>query len=219
MRLDGPDDGALEYIDFFHLPFALRADIRRVLFIGLGCGSGPRQFQHDYTDVQMDVVEIDPAVVVVAREFFGVEESADCVIHVDDGLEFLAKSERQWDVIVVDAYRSESEEPVIPEGFVARKFFALSRTRLTDDGVLVFNCAAASHHKLTKTIARNIASSYPFLASFECLTSDNVVLLASAEPLEKRGQRISTAVRRAIDSGRLKREALMRRVRQQRVEF
>ncbi len=63
MQIDSPSQGGLEYVDFFHMPMILRDRIHRVLFIGLGGGSGPAQFLEDYPDLAIDVVEIDREIV------------------------------------------------------------------------------------------------------------------------------------------------------------
>src|SRR5919108_5469814 len=67
MSLANPLQGHFEYTEYFHTPWVWNRDVRRVLMLGLGGGSIQRAYQHYYTNVTVDTVEIDPVVVKVAR--------------------------------------------------------------------------------------------------------------------------------------------------------
>src|SRR5665213_2475956 len=62
MSLTNPLTGHFEYTEYFQMPWLWNRDIKRVLMVGLGGGSTPRAWQHYYTNVMVDVVEIDPVV-------------------------------------------------------------------------------------------------------------------------------------------------------------
>ena len=63
----------------------------RVLLVGLGGGALASFLVSSLKQVIVDVVEIDEAIVRVAREQFGFEESERLKLHVCDGLEFVRK--------------------------------------------------------------------------------------------------------------------------------
>src|SRR5581483_10678077 len=75
MSKSNPLKGHFEYTEYFQMPFVWNPDIKHVLMCGLGGGSTPRAYQHYYTNVFVDVVEIDPVVVQVAHDYFHVNES------------------------------------------------------------------------------------------------------------------------------------------------
>ena len=214
MRIDDPLEGALELIDFLHLPVAFHPFATRVLFIGLGGGSAPKQFLHDYPQMQLDVVEIDEEVVRVAREFFGVEESERCVIHTGDALEFLKRSDAKWDVIVVDAYATVAGTPVIPDEISNAAFMKLCSDHLTGRGIVAVNCAAGIDARLTRRIEESVREQFATTLRFEVASSHNVVVIASLARLRTDRDQLLRIVREALDAGVVKREVLVRRVKQ-----
>lgn len=214
MQIDRPSDGGLEYVDFFHMPMILRAGLRRILFIGLGGGSGPTQFLDDYPQVEVDVVEIDPDVVRLAAEMFAFESSSRCRVHVNDGLTFLETTDESWDVIIIDAYMIERGDLVVPRELTTESFFELCRLHLNPHGILVFNSATTADAQLTIEVRDSLSSIFPAILGFESATSDNAVLLASQGSMERRPARLSRMAREHLSAGTLRRRSLLRRCRQ-----
>jgi spermidine synthase len=214
MRLDDPLDGGLEYVDFFHVAVLLRPSIRRTLFIGLGGASGPKQFLHAYPKMQIDVVEIDPEVIRVAHELFGLESSPRCAIHEDEGRRFLERTGREWDLIIVDAYTTRRSELVAPRTLTSPDFFDLCSERTPRDGLVVFNCAAAADGRLSRQMHRSMSQVFPALLAFESSTAENTVLIGSHAPLEQRSTRLVEMVRGSGEPSLSSRRSLVRRCRQ-----
>ncbi|WP_058366769.1 spermidine synthase [Haloparvum sedimenti] len=141
MDRSDPTRHVFDYTRYFHLPYLFADDpddIDRVLFVGGGGFSGPKRFAAEY-DATVDVVEIDPAVVDVAKEYFAVEESEDLRIHEGDGREFLRETNHTYDLIVLDAYKKDK----VPFHLTTREFMALTSDRLSEDGILVANLISA----------------------------------------------------------------------------
>ncbi|GAB3422440.1 fused MFS/spermidine synthase [Haloparvum alkalitolerans] len=141
MDRSDPTRHVFDYTRYFHLPYLFADDpdeIDRVLFVGGGGFSGPKRFAAEY-DATVDVVEIDPAVVDVAKEYFTVEESEDLRIHEGDGREFLRETNTTYDLIVLDAYKKDK----VPFHLTTREFMALTSDRLSEDGILVANLISA----------------------------------------------------------------------------
>ncbi len=111
--------------DFFEWP-------GRLLLIGLGGGTIAKDFAR--VGWTVDAVEIDPAVVEVARDHFGLT-SADGQVYSVDGREFLIRSDESYDLIVLDAFGSSS----IPFHLVTKESFGLIAARLKPDGILAMN--------------------------------------------------------------------------------
>src|SRR5688572_6318244 len=62
---------------------------RRALIVGLGGGAMVRFLTHYEPQVQIDAVEIDPAVVRIAGEYFGVRTGGNVRVHTADGVKFV----------------------------------------------------------------------------------------------------------------------------------
>ena len=130
-----------DYTRYFHLAVAMSDDdFDRVLFVGGGGFSGPRRFAAEYPNVTVDVVELDPVVIDVAKEHFGVRESARFNVYQGDGREFLERTNRTYDAIVLDAYRKDR----VPFHMATAEFMDLAAERLDSDGVLVANVISAA---------------------------------------------------------------------------
>jgi len=135
MYLDNTSESSFLYTYYFHLGFLFNPDIKDILFIGGGGLSAPKKFLKDYKDVNIDVVELDPKVVEVAKEYFEVEENKRLNIFIGDGRQFLLKTNKKYDLIVLDAYSGS----YVPFHLMTLEFFNLINDRLNENGVVMSN--------------------------------------------------------------------------------
>ncbi|HBX35923.1 MAG TPA: spermidine synthase [Pseudohongiella sp.] len=115
----------------------------RILVAGLGGGTIPMVMRELYPEAEIDVLEVDQAVVNVAREFFGYREDEKHEVHVVDARVFIKRAGLRgdkYDYIVLDAFSGE----YIPEHLLTREFLEEVKAILTDDGVVVANTFASS---------------------------------------------------------------------------
>lgn len=165
--LSDPDRHVFGYTRYFHLPFLMaddRDDIDRVLFIGGGGFTGPKIFADEY-NVTVDVVEIDPEVVDVAKRYFDVEESNRLKVHNEDGRRFLRETDETYDLIVLDAYKKDK----VPFHLTTVEFIRLAESRLSEDGMLFMNIisgasgpASRFYRSEYKTASRVFPTMYAF---------------------------------------------------------
>jgi spermidine synthase len=163
MYLDDPYKTRFEYSDYLHLGLTYNADARSVLFIGLGGGSGPKRMWRDFPAVRFDAVELDPDVVDVAYRFFELPRDERLNVEVEDGRRYLVQNEGPWDVIVVDAFYSDS----IPFHLATREFLELARSRLAPGGVVVTNIIGStggSDSRLLRSMLRTYRTVFPTVA-------------------------------------------------------
>ena len=99
------------------------------LIIGLGAGIMETLLTKAGLDVR--VVEIDPEVIRVAREYFGFRGKSVTA----DGRRYLQRDLQNYDLIFLDAYLGSSP----PWQLFTREAFALYRDRLNPDGALIIN--------------------------------------------------------------------------------
>ena len=76
----------------------------RILMIGLGGGSISTYLGRAMPEVHIDTVEIDPGVIDVAKQYFGMRETPRVSYLAGDGRVFLNRSKHLYDLILVDAY-------------------------------------------------------------------------------------------------------------------
>jgi spermidine synthase len=187
MSLTNPLAGHFEYTEYFQMPWLWNHDIKRVLMVGLGGGSTPRAWQHYYTNVMVDVVEIDPIVVEVAKKYFNIEETNNLKIHISDGRVFLRQSTNIYDVILMDAYSTTRYGSSLPRQLTTKEFFTLASQHLSTNGVFAYNVIGqlkGFRATLIGAMYRTMIEVFPHVYMFPAVESQNVVFVAtkSAEP-------------------------------------
>ncbi len=171
----GPTRGYWD--DFAVGPLLARG--HRVLVLGMGGGASVRAVRSADPEAEIDAVEIDPVVVRVAAEQFGVAPGPDLRIHVGDARRFLAASGGVYDVVQADLFRGG---PDIPSHLATEEFFALARRHLAPGGVLMVNVFdVAPNHPLLASVATTVAQALPtvFVRSRRGM---NHLLVAFGEP-------------------------------------
>jgi len=149
-----------------------------VLFVGLGGASMPKFFRHYYPEANVDVAEIDPMIVEVAKTYFGFAEDPRTRVYVKDGRVFLTKSEKQYDLIVLDAYNTNS----IPFHLTTKEFLQEVRRHLKPDGAVVSNIWSPTLNQYFEAEIKTMQAAFPELYLFPGLDSGNYIFVATNRP-------------------------------------
>jgi spermidine synthase len=188
MSLASPYKTIYRYTDYMQLGFAYNPAARDVLMIGLGAGSAVKRIWRDFPAVSMEVVEIDPVVRDVARRYFAMPADGPRLhTTIEDGRQYLTRTDRDWDVIMLDTYYSDS----IPFHMVTLEFLELVRTRLAQDGVVVTNVIGSAEgggSELFRSILRTYKAVFPSVVVHPVLRYEgddgsgyrNLMIVASA---------------------------------------
>ena len=123
------------YMDGLALSLAFAPDAKRVVAIGLGAGMLPTLLSTRAPAIETTSIEIDPEVVAVAREYFAFAPDANDRVIVGDGRRELERQVDGADIVVVDAYFSDS----LPFHLVTKEFDALCARKLGPGGVVAVN--------------------------------------------------------------------------------
>lgn len=79
-----------------------------VLMVGLGSGAGPVSVLFNFSEISVDVVEIDPVMVTEARKWVPLLDhyidQGRLRIHVADAKDFVSAPETKWDLLCSDGY-------------------------------------------------------------------------------------------------------------------
>ena len=107
MRINRPWALELEYARDMMLPLLLRNSAwpRSVLTIGLGAGSITKFLYRYVSAAKLEVVEIDPEVLLTAWTFFRLPAESDRLrIEIGDGYEYVANTRSRYDLILLDGF-------------------------------------------------------------------------------------------------------------------
>lgn len=143
INLNRPKRMVFAYTKMSMASLLLNPSPKRILIIGLGGGTLPMAMRDLLPEAQIETVEIDEAVVRVAKEYFGFVEDQNNRAITQDARVFgkrAALRGREFDLIILDAFNGE----YIPEHLMTVEFLREMRSLLSDDGVLVANTFASS---------------------------------------------------------------------------
>ena len=174
VKLGDPDHLALPYVQVALVGLALLEEPSRFLVVGLGGGTLPMFLRKHYPNAAIDVVDIDPDVVEVAKKFFGFREDRLMNVHVDDGRQFIEKIREPYDVIFLDAFGSNS----IPAHLTTQEFLQAVRRAVTPGGVVVGNVWGRLANPLYDPMVRTYRDVFDELIILDVRGAENRILLA-----------------------------------------
>ena len=158
-----------------------RPEVSSCLLIGLGGGAMVRFLNHHFPQLRLDVVEIDPAVVRVARDFFGTTGSGGTRIHVADGHEFLARGGARYDLILIDAHLHpdvRTDSTGHPLSLKSAAFYRNVRERLQPGGIAMFNVVGGRD---SKAYVDSIRRAFAAIDVYRPPATGNVIVFATAD--------------------------------------
>ena len=139
MRIARPWSLELEYTRDMVAGLLLRAPAdwpRRILLIGLGAGSLAKFLYRYLPDSRITVVEINPQVEFVARQYFRLpDDPRRLEIVIGCGAEYLLSGGPAFDYILCDGFDPEARAGALD----TEPFYLASRARLTDNGLFCVN--------------------------------------------------------------------------------
>jgi spermidine synthase len=138
MRLSHPWALELEYARDMMLPLLLRGGNRprSVLTIGLGAGSITKFLYRYVPAARLEVVEIDPEVILAAWTFFKLPaENRRLRIEIGDGYKYVAGTRRRYDLILLDGFDAKVEAGNLD----SPAFYKMCKARLNPGGIVATN--------------------------------------------------------------------------------
>lgn len=161
-----------------------------ILVIGLGGGTIPIALNELFPAAIIDTVEIDPAVVEVAKEYFGLKPSPQLIVHTQDARVWTKRASHRttkYDIILLDAFNGE----YIPEHLMTQEFLKEIQALLSDRGVMISNTFALSD--LYSHESATYASVYGAFINFKIAESNNRMIIAPVNALDDKTLRATAA--------------------------
>jgi spermidine synthase len=198
-------------LDYLGLPYARSAMIGlvfservdRVLVMGMGAGNIPMFLHKYYSDAQVDVIDIDPQIIALAKEYFNLLEDRRLHAYAQDGREFIENVQKPYDLIFLDAYTAAG----IPKHLASKEFLVTLKRALKPSGVVVANMwSTPKVNPLYKSMLRTYQEVFHVVYTLRVPTAGNKIVIAlprlrglPLNSISQRAQEISAQKRFSFD--------------------
>ncbi len=173
-----PDHLAVRYIQAFPVGLLWQPQPQRILIVGLGGGSIAMFLHKHLPEASIDAVELDPAVVAVARSHFGLVTDARLQVHVGDGRAFIEQARPGYDLILLDAYGRDG----FPHALATQGFLRAVQRVLSPQGVVLSNVWSRQHNSHYDDMVASYRSLFGFMAVMDLEGVGNKLLIARHQP-------------------------------------
>ena len=171
----------------------------RNLVVGLGGGGLLTFIFHHVKELTMTAVEIDPEIVKVAKEYFGLSEDKNRLeIVVDDGLEFLKNSKNsKYHSITFDVDSKDITMGMScpPREFVQKDILTAVEASLSDDGIFILNFVSRDD-SMRENVLKSIREVFPNLFSYKLEEDVNEIFYCFKKDIKHFNDRFSKAGRK-----------------------
>ena len=144
MLLNNPDKLAFDYTEHYALAWHILPEAKNFLMLGGGGYSVPKYLLASKPEAIVDVVEIDPGITQVAKEFFFLKDNPGLHIFHEDARVFLNRNAEEtpgrYDIIMGDTFSSNYN---IPFHLGTVECAQRIKVLLRDNGVFVCNIISA----------------------------------------------------------------------------
>ncbi len=134
------DDLLFDYTKFYRLAGYFNPALDKAVMIGGAGYSYPKDFLRKFPRAELTVVEIDPGVTALARQYFRLPDDPRLIIKHEDGRVWLNQTRDKYDAIFVDAFSSSY---AIPFQLTTKEAVEREYDSLNEDGVALVNIVAA----------------------------------------------------------------------------
>lgn len=179
---DSPSASKLVWGRLVENLYEQQPNLKSVMVLGLGGGSIQHLLSKKFPGIYITSVEIDKAVVEIAKKYFALDEIPNHRVIVDNALKVIAVPEEygipqnSFQAVVVDVYCGQK----YPDLGASGNFFAGVKNLVVPGGLVVFNRIYVEHHQ--EQVNQFIESLEGFFSDIKSViiagrtNSDNVVI-------------------------------------------
>jgi predicted membrane-bound spermidine synthase len=158
---------------------------KNILVLGGGTFTLPKYLASHYPDSNIDVVEIDPNLADIARQYFRYDDSSNVSLIFSDARTYVNKTDKTYDIVLVDVYG----DMYVPFTFLTREYGDKLNDIVSQNGVVAANMIAGLNGDCLELLD---ALDAPYRAHFEDsiytlqnpdLPRSNMILAYSHQPI------------------------------------
>jgi spermidine synthase len=191
-----------------HVPIFAHGKVREVLIVGGGdCGIAEEVLKHKSVK-RLTQVEIDASVVEFSKQHFPeftrpVLADPRFALIIDDGMNYVARTERRFDVIIVDSTDPQGPGKVL----FSERFYGACRRCLNTGGVMVTQngvpiLQSSELASSIKKLCKLFADGYCYVAAIPTYVGGHMAMGWASDNAKLRAAPIATIVHRYKRAGR-----------------
>ena len=168
------------------MPLFQRGSRVHVSVVGLGGGVFPMFLHHVWECMKIDSVEIDPAIVEVARNSFQFVEDDRMTAHVADGLEYIKQHKDRFEVLILDVDSKDNSQGIScpPVIFLEEEILRQVYDNLDENGVFMINLVCRSP-SLREETQKKVCSIFPQVMVMKMERDLNTIIFAFKKPIRR----------------------------------
>jgi spermidine synthase len=155
----------LPYSQMMMAALAVTPEPKRGLILGHGGGSLAKWLGQRWPELRLDVVEVDPSVVMAAERFFDYTPADSHHVFVRDARAFVRNSDARYDIIWLDVFARH----LIPFHLTTREFFTELHAHLAPQGVLAVNLSSTGtgpDQQRANAVVSTLRTVFPVLQAY-----------------------------------------------------
>jgi spermidine synthase len=166
---------ALLYPRYVPTVLLLRPEIHRFLGLGLGGGNSGPYLGRRLPGLDVQYVDIDPAIPDIARRFMRFDPERRTRVTIADARGFLHASRERWDFIFCDTYIGLS----VPFHLTTTQFLDEVHGHLSPHGIFGLNLAAGLGDPFSRAMYRTVRERFATTYIVDVLGASNVLIFAT----------------------------------------
>jgi len=184
MDLEFPNKSYWDYVNMLSGNIISFKNGNKALLLGLGGGTLYKQLINN--NIQVDIVELDERIEMLAKKYFFIDSDVEVII--DDARHFINTTENKYDIIIYDLYHSETP----PVHLLTKEAFQEIKKRLNKGGILTINFygfITGSNGKAARSIYKTLQDQnfdIKLLATPGPEESRNLIFICKKEPFEEK---------------------------------
>lgn len=187
---NAPDPGAAE--EAVHYALLEHPAPQSVLLIGGGINGAPGEALKHPSVVQLDYVELDPALIQMARQYFPAQAALSSGpharahlrvnVHLADGRRYLKTTDSRYDAILVDVPDPQTAQL---NRFYTAEFFRTAREHLAQGGLLAIELRSSEEafspdlKAFLRCIRRTLETQFPYVVA---IPGETIHFFAATDP-------------------------------------
>lgn len=177
---DNPESFCLEFLHNVFVGLALIPNPESILVMGLGGGVIPMILERINRRCNIDVVEIDPEMTKVAKQYFNFNKTSRMRLFIDDAFTFVKNARNNYDIIIMDVYIGSE----LPQECATPEFFLEARKCLSHDGIFISNLMTSDKLYYEKML-NTISSAFNEIWLLSGTVSGNTIVIATNAMVNK----------------------------------